>query len=286
MQRRSQIFICVLIILLISSSLCFGDDDKDGTQYQKEWWDLSKFKEFLELDFEVQYKEESGSKIIQEITNPKETLYIAVGIDEPFTELENEALLNFVESGGMLIVAGDNYTNVNPLADRFGIDFNKHAIIYKFEDFDYNYTFLPIEAKTANNTFNILVHSPLGIDILREDYLILGESISTPNRVLSVLDINDNREIDGGDKPGPIPIMVEVTEGKGKAVFISDAGLFTDHLWKVESLDEDFPGRIYQNNEFVVDLVHSMNQNNGKIVFDISKQTEGFSNFHPYPKEK
>ena len=287
MQKRSQIIICVILILIIGTSLCFGDDDKgNGTEIQEEWWDLSEFKNFLEFEFEVEYKTESGSKMIQQISDPEETLYIAVGIDEPFTDLEAEALLNFVESGGNIIIAGDNNTNVNPLAEKFGLKFNRHKIIYKFEEFDYNYTFLPVEARTANGVFSILVHSPYGIDIQSDNYQILGESITHPDRVLSVLDLNDNVEIDGNDRPGPIPLIVEITEGKGKAIFISDAGLFTDYLWRVQSLDEDFPGRVYQNDEFVLDLVHSMNPNNGKIIFDVSKQTEGFSNFHPYPKEK
>jgi hypothetical protein len=222
--------------------------------------------------------------MIQKIQNPDSTLYIAVGIDKEFSSLETEALYNLVSDGGNIIIASDLASTVNPLASKFGVSFSEHSIIYKFEEIDYNYTFLPVIASTQNNSFSIIVHSPLGLVIPSEDTRILAQSKGN-GQIISALDKNDNIKIDGADKPGPIPIIVEVTVNSGKAVFISDAGMFSDNLWKLESLDPDFAGMIYQNEEFIVDLVSSMYTPDGKLIYDTSKQKEGFSNFHPYPEE-
>ena len=106
---------------------------------------------------------------------------------------------------------------------------------------------------------------------------------NNPAYLLERIDLNDNGGIDGTDRIGPIPIIVEVAESKGKAVFISDASMFTNDLWRVTSVDEDFTGRTYQNNEFIIDLVYSMASPDGEVIFDSSKQTAGFSNYHGYP---
>ena len=162
MQKKVQFGIVVLIIITLSTSLCFGDDKNDKPEPEGEWWDLSYFNEFLEYDFEVRYKEEVGSKFINDISDPASTLYIVVGIDEPFNKLETEALYSFVESGGKLIVAGDIAGNINPLAEKFDIEYSEHTILDRM--FDYNYTFIPADVNSGDSSFIILVHSPLGIN--------------------------------------------------------------------------------------------------------------------------
>ncbi len=282
MINKSQLIISVLLVLLVVSTLCIEEKNNKPNPPEK-WWDLERFNTFLEENFTVTEKEKSGSKLIQNIDEPENTLYIAVGIDEPFTNLEAESIHNFVKSGGNIIVASDNSENVNVLSKLFGVTYINHAIIYKFEEIDYNYTFLPVSVATRNNSFSIIMHSPLGLELTESNIEVLAASISSPNQILSALDINDNIKIDGEDKPGPIPVIVEVTVNNGKAIFISDAGMFTDNLWKLVSKDSDFKGRIYQNEEFIVDLVYEKSTLGGEIIYDTSKQKAGFSNFHPYP---
>jgi hypothetical protein len=282
MQNRIKIIISVLIIFLISSTLCFDDNKKKEPEISEEWWDISKFNDFLEQDFEVTYKTKDGSKDIQSIADPSSSLYIAVGIDEPYSGLEAEALFNFVKAGGNILVASDNNTNVNPLALKFGVKFTKHPIVYKWEEIDNNYTFLPVTALGNNITFLIIVHAPLGIEVSAAEYRILAESISEPTRVLSALDVDNDHVPSAKDIPGPYPIIIEITVEKGKAVFISDAGMFSDHLWKIKTKEEKYADRVYENQEFIIDLVYNLHRNDRDVIFDTSKQTEGFSNFHPY----
>ena len=184
---------------------------------------------------------------------------------------------------GNIIIASDNHTNVNVLSQKFGVSYSKYTIIYKYEEIDFNYTFLPIDVQIENNSFLIIMHSPLGLDITDGNVKILGQSKGEPNFVLSALDTNNNVKIDGTDKPGPIPVIVEVTLNKGKAIFISDASMFTDNLWHLQSKDPDFMGRIYQNGEFITELVNKRYTQGGEVIYDTSKQKAGFSNFHPYP---
>ena len=101
------------------------------------------------------------------------------------------------------------------------------------------------------------------------------------------MDLNDNNIIDSEDEPGPIPIIVEVTVNSGHAVFISDAGLATDNLWTLTSIDDkpEYKDKEYMNNQFLVDIIIQRYQPGGTIIFDISKQSASSSYFHSYPSE-
>jgi hypothetical protein len=283
MQKKGQVIVGILIILIITTTLCFDNDDEKPPTNEA-WWDLEMFNTFISQNFTVTEKEESGSGMIQKISEPENTLYIAVGIDREYTNLEAEALKNFVESGGNLIVASDNASNVNVLSKKFGITYLQHSVIYIFEEFDYNYTFLPVNARTFNNSFSILMHSPKGLELdISKNIETLAESKNEPNRVISALDRNNNGEIEATDKQGPYPLIVKTTEYQGIAIFISDATMFTNNLWHVDSKDEDFIGLAYQNEDFIVDLVSNMVPSGGEIIYDISTQKAGFGNFYTYP---
>ena len=285
MRTKSQIIISIILIAIITSTLCFGDDP-DEAEPPRDWRELKRFNEFIESNFTTTIKEESGSEMIQDITEPLSTLYIAVGIDEPFTELESVALFNFVEAGGNLIVASDNCSNVNSLAGKFGLKYNDHAVIYKKGYFDYNYTFLPVIVEINASSFHILVHSPRGLDLTEKNIEILAESATEPQRIISVLDLNDNIGIDAADRPGPIPIIVQVTINEGRAIFISDASMFPDPLWKVTSNDTVLKGQVYENREFIKYLVNELYPANGKLIYDKSKQTAGTADYYVYPPKK
>jgi hypothetical protein len=247
-----------------------------------EWQDLTNFESFLKSVYSVTMKEESGSNLIKSIDNASGSVYIVIGTDEEFTEAEGVALHHFVESGGNLIVMADNI-NVNNLSKQFGVEYSDHAILDKA--FDYNYTFIPITVVSSGGFFDIVVHSPRGLIITAKNYQILGTSSERPGGIDSVLDLNDNRIIDATDNPGPIPIIVEVPVKSGRAIFISDAGLATDNLWSLISIDDDpeYEGKIYQNNEFIINLVSDLHEPGGMMIYDISKQTASSSYFHPYP---
>jgi hypothetical protein len=286
MNSRIKIIIAFLIVLLLFSTLCIGDDDggKKKTKYVKEWWDLSDFNDYLDQTYDVTAKKETGSSMIRSIPEPEGALYIAVGIDKEFSDLEIESLHHFVETGGNILIAGDNSTNINPLSKEFGITYQIYSILD--HDFDLNYTFIPANLEHINRTYLILAQSPLGLEIaLGGDFRIIAQSSFIEGRVNSGLDINDDQKLGGEDKPGPIPFIVEVSLGKGKAVFFSDAGMFSNNLWTRESLDEKYPDRVYENYEYIIALIESMYTDGSILIYDTSKQTAGFSNFHPYPDE-
>jgi hypothetical protein len=282
MLKKSQLIICILVIVTLSTTLCFGDDEKPKEVYEGQWIDLGNFDQMLLQNYPVTIRDESGSDTITAIDDPNEILYVSVGIDEPYSNLEVEALYNFVEAGGTLLVAADNNYHVNSLAQRFGIIYNDHAVINL--TFDYNYTFIPLTIDTPFSSYLILIHSPLAIDITATDFEILAMSSGTPEIITSAINMNNNTKIDGEDIPGPIPLIVKVTINDGQAVFISDTGMFTDSLWMVESID--FPGRIYQNSDYILDLIYGLYPTDGRIIYDISKQKAGISDFKIYPPDK
>ena len=237
MQKFGKVIIGILIILIITTTLCFEDSEKPPPR-EKEWWDLEKFNSFIIGNFSVTKKTDSGSSMLQKIDEPDKTLYIAVGIDRKYTNLEAESLHNFVKDGGNIIVASDNASNVNVLSKKFGITYTKHSIIYKFEEIDFNYTFLPVDAITINNSFLIIMHSPKALEYEPSTNIEnLAESKGEPNRVISALDRNGNGDIDGTDKPGPLPVIVKVSVNDGSAIFISDASMFTNNLWNLVSMN-------------------------------------------------
>jgi hypothetical protein len=283
MQKKILVIILILLILITSTTLCFNSEKKPKTLPEGPWLDLTNFNNFLTQNFEITYKEDSGAGIIKAIEEPEGALYIAVGVDEPFTESETVALHQFVESGGNLIVAADDET-VNDLALEFGLEFSPHAILDK--GFDYNYTFIPLVVEESGNIFSIIVHSPHGIEISAASFKVIGQSSEFPGTINSVLDLNDNKIIDSEDRPGPIPIIVKVTVGLGKAIFVSDAGLFSDNLWKLFSIYDkpEFEGHVYENQEYIGNLIFNLHETGKDLIVDRSKHSNNFSNFHPYPK--
>jgi len=284
MNKKLMAITFILILLVFSSTLCIDDNNDNKKPKKGPWLDLTYFNDFLEQNYDVILKEESGASLIKNIDNASGSLYIVVGTDEPFTESEAAALHHFVESGGRIIVAADN-TNVNNLSKKFGVEYSEHAILDKA--FDYNYTFIPITVVNNANFFDIVVHSPRGLSITAADYVILGESSERPGTIYSVLDKNDNNIMDSDDEPGPIPIVVQVRVKDGVALFIADAGLFTNNLWNLVSISDspEYYGKIYQNQEYINDIVTTMHEPGCKIIYDVSKQTNTFSNFHPYPTD-
>jgi hypothetical protein len=283
MQKRTILITIVLLILISSSSLCINGGKDPKTESGGPWHDLTNFNGFLDQNFPVTIKRDSGSGVIKDIEDPVGALYIVVGVQKPFTDSETAAIHHFVESGGNIIVAADDET-VNDLALDFGVKYSTHSILDK--GFDYNYTFIPVTAFTQYNSYSIIVHSPHGLEISTNEFQLIAESSDFPETINSVLDKNDNNIIDGDDQPGPVPIIVEVSvSGGGKAIFISDAGLFSDNLWKLVSIYEkpEYEGHIYQNQEFISELLFNYYTPEKSFIYDKSKQTSTWTNFHPYP---
>ncbi len=281
MRKKILVITIILMLLLVSTTLCFESEKNPKKPPKGPWLDLTKFNDLMDRGFQATYKDEPGSSLIKSIGNSTGSLYILVGTDEPITEDEAAAILYFVKSGGNLIVGADN-TNVNNLSMKFGVKYSEHKILDK--GYDYNYSFIPVDVNDGPNQYSIIVHSPRGLEITANDYIITGISNEYPETVYSVLDLNDNNKMDAEDQPGPIPIVVEVYLGKGKAVFISDAGLFTDNLWKLTSISDKpgFLGHVYENEDYITNLVFGMYKGD-TLIYDRSKQTANFSNFHPYP---
>lgn len=285
MQKRIWIITIILVFLVFSSTLCFENDKNPKKPPKGPWYDLTNFNQFLEQEYDVTVLTEPGTTLIKSMDNTSDSLYIIVGTDEPFTEAEAAALYFFVKSGGKLVVAADN-TNVNTLSSKFGIKYSNYTILDK--GYDYNYSFIPMMVNNGPIAFNIIVHSPRGLEISAANYEILGKSSEYPGTVNSALDLNDNTIMDSEDQPGPIPVIVEVRVNDGIALFISDAGLFSDNLWKLSSISDkpEYLGHVYENQEYIQNVISTLHTKDGKLIYDKSKQTANFSNFHPYPAPK
>lgn len=282
MRKKVVLITIVLLILISSTTLCFTEDDKPKPKPEGPWHDLTNFNGFLEQRPNVIYKDETGANLIKSVEDPEGALYVVVGVDEGFTDSEAAALHHFVESGGNIIVAADD-EKVNNLSKKFDIEYSPHMILDK--GFDYNYTFIPLVVNNMGNSFSIVVHAPHALEISAANYEVIGQSAYYPETIESALDLNDNRIIDAADRPGPIPIIVQVTVKSGNAIFISDAGLFSDNLWKLSSIYDkpNFEGHVYENQEYIIDLVNSLHEPEKTLIYDRSKQINSHSNFHPYP---
>ena len=275
------ILICVLILFPILQYVV--ERDPQLSAYDEDWNDISSFRIALEEQGETTYNVSailSNPAVLDEINDPSSTLLIIAGTESPYTNIELEILVRFMEDGGSILVFGD-FDYSNTIAGLFAIEYVKHTL------WDQNYrgnvslietTAYIRDSTNGDQSYSLLLNEPVAIKDLTSQQVNFWSSgfevrrqtiISTSGS--SWIDSDDDGAITPEDEAAPPSgfalgmrfDMGPKTEPLGSAVFISDSSLPINEMW-----DEN------QNSLFLKDLVKSIIGSDGLVLFDESRHTQ------------
>lgn len=219
--------------------------------YESKWNDLS------ELRAELKNKEYTTKCIVStpllvENLAPSKTLFVALGVEKPYTDQESQAIYEFLQAGGKAIIADDS-NNADSLARKFGLTFYGMRLYSK--NFNLTAEFVQAVAKLGGAEYNILLNIPTGLMI--ENYSNV-EVISKLSQCY--LDWDRNQLIDANDTfLEDVALIAKIKVGYGEVVFISDSSIFINELF-----------RKAENSEFILALVTRLlpEPKGSTVVFD------------------
>lgn len=117
------------------------------------------------------------------------------------------------------------------------------------------WTNYPLSDGAMNTAYEVLLYKPTGLFYTEGRARALSQTTNE-----SYLDRNPNNKVDASDRRGSVPLMAEVSFGKGKVVFVSDVDMFTSNM-----IDQ------YDNGAFLNALVRYLLPSGGEIIFEESR---------------
>ncbi len=286
-SSRSGVIILFLTIVL-STLVLFPilqvvvERDPQLSAYDEDWNDISNFRKALEENEELSYNVSailSNPAVLDDIGNPSSSLLVIAGTESPYTNLELEILVRFMENGGSILVLGD-YDYSNTIAQLFDIEFVQH----KLWDQNYrdNVSLIQTTAHLGpSKSYNVLLNDPVAIKEMQDSQsktvgwdgnVVWSQTELMTTSKNSWIDSDDDGVITPDDEAAPasgfwlgIEYGIRTTEGEnlGSAVFISDSSIGINHMWNEA-----------QNSEFLIDLVAKILPNGGTVLFDESRHTQ------------
>ena len=285
MEISSRSGVIILFVTITVSTLVLFpllqilvERDPQLSAYDDDWNDVSEFRTSLENADNKSYNVSavlSNPAVLDELEAPASTVFVIVGSESPYTKLELEIIVRYMEAGGNLLVFGD-FDYSNTIAELFAIEFVKH----KLWDRNYkdNVSFIESTARVNDQYYNVLFNDPVAIKDLGAQYLNLWDSnfewtknVFMTTSSNSWIDLDDNEIITPDDETAPpsgFALGVECSlrskgVSLGSAVFIGDSSLPINLMWNE-----------YRNSELVMALIESMIGTEGTILFDESRHTQ------------
>ena len=286
-SSRSGVIILFLTIVL-STLVLFPilqvvvERDPQLSAYDEDWNDISNFRKALEENEELSYNVSailSNPAVLDDLGNPSSSLLVIAGTESPYTNLELEILVRFMENGGSILVLGD-YDYSNTIAQLFDIEFVQH----KLWDQNYrdNVSLIQTTAHLGpSKSYNVLLNDPVAIKEMQDSQsktvgwsgnVVWSQTELMTTSKNSWIDSDDDGVITPDDEAAPasgfwlgIEYGIRTTEGEnlGSAVFISDSSIGINHMWNEA-----------ENSEFLIDLVAKILPNGGTVLFDESRHTQ------------
>jgi len=265
-RRVSIVLIITVVLLIVLVGMLIYESKTSSPQlsaYSDDWNDISDFKGELE-NYEGNYFTTktmiSSPALLDDIADPTDMAYVAIGIEKMYLDNEAKAIRDFVDRGGKVLIA-DDFGYANSVSKDFGIEFLDGRLWD--ESFVKNPKFVVITINDAPFDFTgaIMFNEPSALKIAS------GTSLakSSPHSWLDV-NHNDRRDIIK-DEEGNIEhmegfqeydIMAESTRSEvGRALFISDSSLFIN----------DMLGR-KDNKDFAMSIMDYLLPNGGEIIID------------------
>lgn len=278
--------IVVMTFLMVALSAAFSPQQNSQLlAYDNDWDDLSKFRGDIlgmPLNLSVRTVDSSAASLL-DILDARGMLYMALGVERPYTFAEWRAIQYFLSRGGTVIIA-DDYGFANSLLRYNGyIDNPAASHISDTPNVQYLFSGETLaDIRVDRNPLLIRVTVPisdwLDYEILLNDpsCFVINDDWDDPgprdrnqeedeNPVIAKssaygwIDENRNGARDPGEKVGEYPIMIE-QEGM---LLISDPSIFINDMY--ERMD---------NRRFAQALITKMVPVNGTVIFDESIHLE------------
>ena len=273
----ATIAVCTLVLFPLLQYV--AERDPQLSAYDDDWNDISNFRKSLEDSQDLNYNVSavlSNPGVLDEISDPSSTLFVIVGTESPYSQLELEILVRYMEKGGNILVFGD-FDYSNTIAQLFAIEFVKHRL------WDQNYrdnlSLIPTTAVVDGELYNILLNEPVAIRDLGSQYINLwtqgfewNKKIFISTSKNSWIDSDDDGLITPEDEvSGPQGFTIgmrcemKAPDGNslGTAVFVSDSSLPINMMWNEDN-----------NSDFLLGLVESIVGSEGDVLFDESRHTQ------------
>ncbi|HEV8359954.1 MAG TPA: DUF4350 domain-containing protein [Candidatus Thermoplasmatota archaeon] len=199
----------------------------------------------------------TGPHALDAVEQPTKTLLIVAGVERAYSPGEVEAIVGFVERGGIALIA-DDFGFGDPVGVRFGVNFDGRVL--RDAAFEGNQSLVRINVSLADANSTILTNVPSSLGFAPG----VNASLIAASGPDSYLDTNQDGLEEPGDVKGPHAVMAAVPRGKGQAVFASDPGLLTNAVWN-------------ENAPFLKALAASLLPEGGAVVVDESRHAMGWS---------
>ncbi len=263
------IMIIILILYSLYSVVITSPGRPQLSAYSDSWDDLSECRKGIKSQ---------GFKISSIISTPsilskfdtaehKNMVYMAIGVERAYTDDEARDLWAFMSHGGNLIIA-DDFGFGNSLLDKppnacpdiKDINFKAKQL------FDTNYIknpkFVTVRAVLNGNAYDLILNEPAALEVDRQYSSTLNIepiAVTSENGWLDQ-DGNDVREANEMKGIYFVILSLRIREYGGKAIIISDPGLFINDNW--QQLD---------NSKFIQHLLGSLLPDGGVVIFDESR---------------
>jgi len=167
-SSRSGVII-LFVTVTVSTLILFPllqivvERDPQLSAYDDDWNDVSDFRSALENNPEASYNVSavlSNPAVLDEISNPSSTVFVIVGSESPYTKLELDIIVRYMEKGGNLLVFGD-FDYSNTIAELFAIEFVKHQLWDR--NYRDNVSLIESTAKIDEQYYEVLLNEPVAI---------------------------------------------------------------------------------------------------------------------------
>ena len=277
MKRKTGAVLSLILILIVLTNLfypfLFSAADEISSErsshlsiYSDGWDGLSKFRKELEKGKYDISTIISNPLILREVEHPGHSLYICVGIEKGYDPLQVDAIEDFVNRGGRVLIA-DDYGDANSLSEEMGVRFTGHRVWSR--DYEFNLSFIRVNARVGWNDYTVLLNDPTTLKTLGLVSPLFKEPETFMNTSKeSYEDTNDNGKIDSiGDQDTygelPVGVFVESRGEAGSMVFISDSSFCINDMWDR-----------YDNTAFSLALVRRLLGHQGTVIFDESRHIQ------------
>lgn len=214
--KTLKILIIVSIVIFIGI-LRFSQGIDDFSTYNAEWNGGKDIRNELSKNHTV-----SSMPGIDGLTvyDPDKTAFIILGPDEIFSKQDRKIVKEFIENGGLLILA-DDFGTGNYLLDNLttGIAFSNMLIL---DDVNYreNITF-PVTTTNIANVSEITMNYPTSLIIENGSVNILAST-----SLFSWL----SKDGVTRERSGSFPVIADISYGQGKIVAIADPSIFINSM--------------------------------------------------------
>ena len=160
----ATVTVCTLVLFPLLQTVV--ERDPQLSAYDDDWNDISNFREALENDSETSYNVSailSNPAVLDEVSDPSTTLLVIAGTESPYTTLELEIIVSFMEKGGSMLVFGD-FDYSNTVADLFAIESVKHRLWDR--NYKDNVSLIQTTAYLDTQSYNVLLNEPVAIKAL------------------------------------------------------------------------------------------------------------------------